>query len=184
MKNNIKIEHISIFLYSCFVCLFVACDITHNTPNTIPILYKGPSIEMKNVIILYSDSARVKIRMKAPLQQQYENGNKIFEKGIFLEFYDKNKDIISTFESQYAEYTHETNLYKGVGNVIIINKQTNNTLHTEELFWDPYTKQVYTSKYVTITSDGEIHSGEGLVASDDFINYKITKPQGTMKIED
>lgn len=172
------------FFHVLFVCFFIACDITPDTSNTVPTLYQGPSIEMKDVIILYSDSARVKIRMKAKVQHQYENGDKIFEKGIFMEFYDRNKNIISTFESQYAEYKHETNLYKGVGNVTIINKETNNTLHTEELFWDPHKKEVYTSKYVTIQSDGEIHSGEGLVASDDFTHYKIAKPQGTMRIDD
>ena len=145
--------------------------------------YEGPQVEMNNVVTLYSDSAIVKIRIIAPQQLNFANGNEEYPNGVFLEFYDEEGQITSTFKSDKAYFIAEEKHYKGVGNVIVKNLESGDELNTEELYWSPPDEKVFTDKFVTIKSEEEVHTGEGLIANQDFDNYQILKPTGTLTIE-
>lgn len=69
--------------------------------------YKGPLIEVDTVETLYTDSSRLKIRMRAPKELELDNGNKEFPKGINIEFYDENQVMTSTLTSNYGKYNKE-----------------------------------------------------------------------------
>ena len=45
--------------------------------------YTGPIVEIENAVTFYSDSARVKMRMEAPLQLEFGSGDREFPKGLF-----------------------------------------------------------------------------------------------------
>ena len=146
--------------------------------------YEGPQVEMDSVETLYSDSAIVKIRIKAPSQQNFSNGNEEYPLGVFMEFFEKDGSVTSTFKSDKAFYIAKEKHYKGVGNVIVRNLESGDELNTEELFWSPVDESVFTDKFVTINSEGEVHTGEGLIANQDFDNYQILRPTGTLTIKD
>jgi len=147
-------------------------------------VYEGPDVEMDSVETLFSDSALVKIRIKAPKQYNFSNGDREYPLGVFLEFFDEEGIVTSTFKSDKAYYINEEKHYKGEGNVIVINFESGDRLNTEELYWSPSEEKVFTDKFVTINSEGEVHTGEGLVANQDFDNYQILKPTGTLIIQD
>ena len=147
-------------------------------------LYEGPIMELDSVNTLISDSAKVMLRKQAPHEEQFESGDVIWSEGLFLRYYDKDGSLSSTFKSDFAEYIKETDLYKGTGNVVVQNVTNGDELKTEELFWDPSEHQFYTERFVTITSDGELHTGEGLTANEDFTSYTILKPAGTITMNE
>lgn len=147
-------------------------------------VYEGPMREVTNVNTLYSDSAIVKIRIIAPRQLFLLSGDEEYPEGVFLEFYDELGNITSVFQSDKAFYRSEEKHYQGIGNVIVKNLESGDELNTEELFWKPEDKRVYTNKFVTILSEGEVHTGEGLIANQNFDNYQILKPTGTLSIQD
>jgi hypothetical protein len=60
----------------------------------------------------------------------------------------------------------------------------NKSLQTEELFWSPKDKKIYTDKFVIITTPTEIIKGEGLVANEDFSYYEIQKPTGIIALDE
>ena len=62
--------------------------------------------------------------------------------------------------------------------------ETGDELNTELLFWSPGEEKFYTDKFVTIISEGEVHTGKGLSANQDFSSYKILEPAGTIQIEE
>ncbi len=146
--------------------------------------YDGPQVEMDSVETLFSDSALVKIRIKAPKQLNFSNGDKEYPLGVYLEFFDKEGNITSTFKSDRAYFIDADKHYKGEGNVVVINLESGDMLNTEELYWSPGEEKVFTDKFVTINSEGEVHTGEGLIANQDFDNYQIMKPIGTLIIND
>lgn len=146
--------------------------------------YDGPSMEMDSIKTMYSDSAIVKIMIRAPKQLNFSNGNEEYPNGISLEFFNELGEVISTLEANKAYYIEKEKHYKGVGNVIVVNLETGDRLNTEELFWNPKEEKVYTNKFVTIRSEDEVHTGEGLIANQDFDNYQIMKPTGTIIIEE
>ena len=146
--------------------------------------YEGPMREVKDVNTLYSDSAIVKIRIIAPRQLYLLSGDEEYPEGVFLQFYDEEGNTTSIFRSDKAYYDVEEKHYQGIGNVVVRNLESGDELNTEELFWSPGDERVYTDKFVTINSEGEVHTGEGLIANQDFDNYQILKPTGTLTIED
>ena len=58
-------------------------------------------------------------------------------------------------------------------------------LNTEELFWTPNTKKIFTEKFVTIRLENdEILYGTGLDAAQDLSTYTITKPEGEFDVKE
>jgi len=147
-------------------------------------VYEGPITEMDSVKTMMTDSGKMVLRLSAPKQQDFENGDREWPSGLFLEYFDDSGLPSSTFRSNYAIKIAEENLYMGEGNVIVKNLQNGDELNTEQLFWDPNNETFYTEKFVTIISDGEVHTGEGLTANQDFTSYQILKPSGTLQIEE
>lgn len=141
--------------------------------------YAGPFLEVDSIETLYSDSAIVKVKLVAAKQYEFLNGDKEFPEGIYIEFYEVDGTISATLKANKAFYNKENDLYTGVGDVIVRNIKKEEQLNTEELFWKQNEQRVYTDKFVRIESEGDILTGEGLTAKQDFSSYKILKPTGT-----
>ncbi|MGI8599360.1 MAG: LPS export ABC transporter periplasmic protein LptC [Chitinophagaceae bacterium] len=76
-------------------------------------------------------------------------------------------------------YDKENDLYAGKGDVVLKSFEKEQQLNTEELYWKQSEQNVFTDKFVRIESEGEILTGEGLTAKQDFSSYRILKPTGT-----
>lgn len=146
--------------------------------------YEGPLSSLDSINTLLSDSARIIMHMEAPRQNNFENGDQEWPNGLFLESYDKNGEVTTIFKANYVFYNGEENLYRAEGNVIVRSNESGDELNTEELYWDPTAEKFYTEKFVTINTDGEVHTGEGMEAKQDFSSYRILKPRGTFTLED
>ena len=147
-------------------------------------IYNGPIMEMANINTMMTDSGKLILRLKAPDQLQFQNGNKSWPAGLILEYYSSPEKPIFTFRSNIADFNAKSNLYRGEGNVIVKNLETGDELNTELLFWSPAEEKFYTDNFVTIISEGEVHTGKGLSANQDFSSYKILEPAGTIQIEE
>lgn len=146
------------------------------------VVYKGPIAETTNVSTLYSDSARLEIKLSAPLQLQYENQDGIYPKGIFMTFFDRKGKVTNTVRANYGKYDKQKDQYFIRGNVVLENAVKKETLRTEELYWDKNTRKIHTDKFVQIQTEAEILKGQGLTANQDFSNYKILKPTGVFSL--
>jgi hypothetical protein len=62
--------------------------------------------------------------------------------------------------------------------------ETGDELNTEELYWYQKEELFKTDKFVTIRSESELHTGEGLEANQDFSYYTIIRPTGTLSIDE
>ena len=147
-------------------------------------LYEGPLSSMDSINTLLSDSARLILHMKAPRQNDFENKDTEWPKGLFLESFGTGGQAKTIFKANYVYFTYEENLYRAEGNVIVQNLENGDELNTEELFWNPDDEEFYTEKFVTIRSDDEVHTGEGLKANQDFTSYRILKPTGSFVLEE
>ena len=146
--------------------------------------YAGPIMEVDTVTILYSDSAVVRVKIIAPKQFEFENGDREFPHHIFIEFYEPDGSMSSTLEANSAYYTKETNLYKANGDVEVIGYLEPQKMNSEELYWDPNKEEIYTDTFVRIQTDDQISTGTGMVAKQDFSTYRILNPSGTIYLEE
>lgn len=146
-------------------------------------VYDGPIQEIDSIETFITDSLQLAAVLKAPKLKIFESGNEEYPDGLTLHYYDDD-EIVCIFRADVVTYDGETRLYKGVGNVVVENIADGDVMKTEELFWDPEDGTFYTEKFVTIESEGEIHTGEGLTADQDFTSYEILKPSGTITVEE
>lgn len=147
-------------------------------------LYEGPTSILDSIQTLLSDSANVVLRLSAPKQLNYENGDQEWPEGFLLESNTSEGEAESSFVANYVFYNKDDDLYHAKGNVIVLNYENGDELNTEELFWDPVEEEFFTEKFVTIKSDDEVHTGEGLRATQDFSTYTILNPSGTFLLEE
>lgn len=146
--------------------------------------YKGPLMEAVNVDMLYSERDQIKVKMKAAKMSEYKNGDREFPEGIFLEFYDEKGVMTSSLRANEAYYFKAENQWRGRGDVEVKNIQKRQQLNSEELFWAPETKRIFTEKFVTIRMENEVIYGTGLEALQDMSKYTIKKPAGDFEIQD
>ena len=56
-------------------------------------------------------------------------------------------------------------------------------LTTQHLTWDEQRKLIYTNDFVKIVTAKETIFGDGLEANQDFSQYTIKKPKGSLKVD-
>ncbi|WP_245328393.1 LPS export ABC transporter periplasmic protein LptC [Hymenobacter aquaticus] len=149
------------------------------------VVYTGPAAETTNVLTLLSDSAKLQIRLTAPVEQTFETGDQIYPKGVKVSFYGEGgRTVINTLQGNYAKYDKAKNLYVVRGDVRVANQIKQQKMNTEELFYDRLKAIIYTkpATFVRVETQTEILTGNGLTANQDFSRYSILKPTGVFTI--
>ena len=147
-----------------------------------PVAYAGPLREMENVDMFYTEKQTLKVKLQAKKIFEFQNGDREFPEGIYLEFYDEKGILTSTLRANTAFYFKTEEKWRGRGKVEVKNIAKNEQLNTEELFWKPDTKRIFTDKFVTIKQQTEILYGTGLDAAQDLSDYTISKPEGEFDV--
>ncbi|OEK06986.1 LPS export ABC transporter periplasmic protein LptC [Roseivirga misakiensis] len=147
--------------------------------------YTGPSFESENVVIKLTEATVVKVIMKGKKQLQFQNGDIEFPEGLEVTFFDENGEKTTILTAQKGFKSATDNLYRANGDVVVRNLIKEETLRTEELFWNPETKKIFTDKFVTVQTLTDIIPAEGLTAPQDFSTYQFIKPKnGEFQFED
>ena len=139
----------------------------------------------REVEILYSDSAVVRVRVTGPLLHNYndrENPRQEFPSGVKIDFLEPNLSVRSTLTAKTATRYQEKGQIIARDSVILVSAKQER-LETEELIWNEKTAKIYTEKFVKVSKPGEIIYGYGLEAEQDFSYWKITVPKGRIKVE-
>lgn len=168
------------------LCISICATFLSCTPeeNAKPLVYQGPLKEAEEITMYYTEKNLMKILLKAKKINEFQNGDSEFPEGIYIEFYDDFGKITSTLRANSAYYFKAENKWRGLGDVEVINIEKRQQLNTEELFWKPDTKKIFTDKFVTIKLENEILYGTGFDADQDLSNYTMKNPEGEFEVED
>ncbi len=161
--------------------LLTACE---NSDLKEPVEYHGPLRKVEQIETFYTEGDHVKIKLVAAEMLEFENLDRSFPKGIYLEFYDEFGRLESTLRANEAYYFKSDDRWRGRGKVEVKNIAKNEQLNTEELFWSPRDEKIYTEKFVTIRQQADVIYGQGLEANQDMTDYVITHPAGDFEIEE
>ncbi len=165
MRFSIDIK--SFLLSSLFL---LSCSVKEKAK---PVIYDGPLRQAENITMHYAEKERVKVILKAKKFNEFNNGDREFPEGIYLEFYDEIGKMTSTLRANEAFYFKQENKWRGRGKVEVVNMEKGQQLNSEELFWMPATKKIFTDKFVTITDQKDVLYGTGLQADQDLSHYTI-----------
>ncbi|GAB3727512.1 LPS export ABC transporter periplasmic protein LptC [Spirosoma lituiforme] len=186
-KKRDRTEWIRTVFYSVSIILplfvLTACEEKKQIRKVNP--YSGPIEEINDVKLLYSEAAKLKVKLTTAKQFRYTNEDRRYPKPVNIVFYSPAGEEITTIRSDSGRYDKAKDVYVVMGNVVVVNKQKQEKLLTPELNWKPQTKKVFTDKRVTILSQqtGEKLYGIGLDANQDFSQYSIRKPTGIFNME-
>ncbi len=138
-----------------------------------------------DVEVIYSDSAKVKVKMDAPVVLQFETNDPYYEmpKGVKAVFFDENLKQTSTVTSEYAIRRENQKIVELRKNVVATNAK-GETFKSEELIWDENQKRFYSNKIVNITTVGRTIMGTKFWSNEDFSYYEIAQGTGVFDVKD
>jgi LPS export ABC transporter protein LptC len=195
MKKKVSAPKVSGFGFQFSTCiaggvlvlgLFIAACEDPNLETRQVITQDDVAMEVaKDVEILYSDSAIVRVRVTGPLLHNFndrENARQEFPLGIKIDFLESDLTVRSTLTAKKAVRQQEKGLITARDSVVFVTVKQEK-LETEELIWDEKSGKVRTDKFVKVTKPGEVIYGFGLEAEQDFSYWKILVPKGRIKVE-
>jgi len=178
-------------LFIASILLIIGLSACSNTIEEVDALFTEKDLKIehaKDVEILYSDSAQIKLKIIAPTLKRYLEKKKSideFPDGVLVEFYDNRGKITSWLKSDYAIRKDADKRIYVKQNVKLYNTQEEE-LSTDELIWNEETGEIYTNKYVRIAQPrrGDTLFGYGFVAKQEFQRFQLNKKvSGTRFLE-
>jgi LPS export ABC transporter protein LptC len=180
-----NLQHIVSF--ALVLLAFSSCKNDENVVEEINApLVNYPLNEQRHANIIYSDSGINILEIDAALVQDYGNMEPpyvFFGGGLTVRFYNGPEMSSTVMTADTAHQDKKSDLWAIGGNVIVRNGKGERML-TELLFWDKKEERLYTDKKVTIETEGQLITGLGFEADQEFNNYRIFKVQGEITVDD
>lgn len=163
---------------------FAACK-QAETPDD-PILTREQSRTERgeDVEIIYSDSAKVRVRVFGKTMLYYTGGNprQEFTEGVRVLFYDPLMQEQGVLTGKYA-IRDESKRKTIVKDSVIWQSVTDGRLETEELIWDENLNTITSNKFVKIVQQGgQTLFGYGFQTNSQLTQWQIKMPSGTLPV--
>ncbi|HQQ94569.1 MAG TPA: LPS export ABC transporter periplasmic protein LptC [Bacteroidia bacterium] len=147
----------------------------------------SPSQIGDSVTVLYTDSAKLKIMLKANRMLVFTNHVSepftILPKMVYVTFFDDKEKVTATLKANYGIRYENSQRMEARYGVEVVNT-LGTKLETERLVWDQNKKRIYTDAFVKITTANEIIMGKGMESNQDFSKYEIKQVTGQIQIKD
>ncbi len=138
------------------------------------------------VNIIFSDSARVKFTIDAPLLLQHTGKKQynVMPKGVHINIYDKDLNQIGTLTADTGIQREDQNVIEFHKNVVARNAK-GETFKSDELIWDQNTKRMHSNKQVQITmTNGDIYNGTSFESTQTLWPWTMVKSTGLFNVTD
>jgi len=149
---------------------------------------EAATIKGTNIEVIYSDSAKVKVQILAPVYRQYPTADRPymeFENGLEVFFYDDSAKIESEIRAEYTIYYMEERLWHATGNVVAQQFGSGDALYTDELFWDENQELIYSDSYTRVHSEGNtLYGKKGFRSHQSLSNWQLIGSSGTINVQD
>lgn len=145
----------------------------------------SPSQQGKGITMIYTDSADLKMVLKAGKMITFEKNVKepftILPETVLVTFYNDEENPETTLRANYGVHYPARKRMEVKYNVEVVNKD-GEKLNTEHLIWDEAQRKIYSDAFVKITTAKEIIMGKGLESNQDFTQYQIKEVTGTIQL--
>ena len=170
------------------IMLFSACENDINKIRELSANQVNADVDtIHGVDIIYSDSAKVRFRVLAPLLLQYQGKNpyNLMPKTVNIIFFNKvDMSQMGTLTADTARESDADNKYEFHKNVVAKNAK-GETFKSDELIWDKNTKTMYSNKVVQIRmANGDIMNGTGFKSDQTLAHWTMTQSTGIFNVTD
>lgn len=172
---------------TCGVLMVISC--TEQKSHTAPAVRDSDSASLMvsyGVNTLISDSGVIKYRIVSERWEVNTIKNPprwIFEKGIFMEQYDKTFHVEGFIQADSAWYYDQQKLWELRGRVSIRN--VNGLIfNSEELFWDGIRHEFYSHKFSRLVTPERTLEGTYFRSDEQMMHYEVSNSAGSFESED
>lgn len=183
MHSPLRIAGLSAALLLA-LALATGCGKEPEAPSMDPLLLEKDVEVVRDVVVLYSDSTRLRARVSGARLVKYLLRNEErdeFPNGVEVQFYDSYGQPSSRLTADHGVRDPRSKQIRAVGNVVFANVQ-GDTLESEELIWVEQEERLFTRKFVMVTTPEEKVWGMGFEANQDFTRRRVNAPQGRVSI--
>lgn len=165
----------------------LACENDLATINNLVNPAEMPDFSGEKATMLYSDSARVKIKVDAPIIERFSESDPprtLLEQGIKASFFGNDQQVEHMLSADWAMLDERTETWEARGNVVV-EKVSGDKMMTEELFWNQNERIIYNEAYTQIFSEGTYYQCKGGIrAAQDFSWWSCASSAGEIEFED
>lgn len=141
-----------------------------------------PVMTTVGVSKMISDSGLMRYRIIAEEWRMYDKTKpprQEFPKGIFLERLDRDFRMDLYIQADSA-WCFNQNLWRLKGNVFVLDKVSQTTFRTQELFWNMGEHRFYSNRYMKVVKPDRQIEGDRFTANEQLTRYRIWKSKGFM----
>lgn len=139
-----------------------------------------PTMMTNDVSTFVSDSGYTRYHIISDVWLMFDEAKEPhwnFPKGLYMERYDDNMNVESTFRSDSAYYLSQKRLWQFDGDVRMKNID-GDKFATEQLFWNQQEQKVYSDSFIHIERTDRILEGYGFISNEQMTEYTILKVSG------
>jgi len=177
-------------LPALFICMLTlnSCENSLNDIEKIASKEEDkPISKSTGVEVIYSDSAKVKIRLLTPLMIQLDEQNKGYREmpdGVKMTFFEDDLSVKGTLTADYAIEKTKENLIEFRKNVVVTNAQ-GQTFKSDELIYDETKKTYHTDKPVEINlGNGDVMQGVGANSNASMYPWELERSTGIFHVDE
>jgi len=182
LENNILLKNIVPVL---LVTMFFSCSNTLKKVQDLDMATFAPVSIAENINTKHTDSGRLTVILISPKMVNFTNREfpfYEFPNGIDLTLFDDDNNKNSVTSDQAYMY-QQTDLIDLRGNVVLITS-TNDTLFTEQLFFDQKKEWLFTNLPVKFRTKDYITNGNGFDSNKNFTNAQVLEVRGRIFIDE
>ena len=182
VNTNIPFKNI-VTLFA--VAMFFSCNNTLKEVQNVGIETYVPMSVAENINTKYTDSGRLTSILISPKMLNFSNRDFPFYEfpvGVNLTMFDE-ADQKSTIKSDFAIVYSKTDIIDLQGNVVLTTS-TNDTLFTEQLFYDQKKEWLFTNHPVKFRTKDYITNGNGFDSNKNFTNAQVLEVKGRIFVDE
>ena len=138
-----------------------------------------------DITVIYTDSAKLQAKVKAPTIQRFEKSKKRYLEmpdGVVAYFYNDREQRSSTLTANYGIRYPEKGRTIVKDSVVVVNKE-GDTLRTERMVWNERKHFIRSRSEVTVKTPQEIIYARGFRSNPSFTEYEFYDIQGTVTLQ-
>jgi len=173
-------------VFSAFaVMLFFSCDDGSSTLKQINQFIENPVGIAYDIHMTYTDSAKVKAILTAPLNLDYTHLSfkySEFPEGLKIIFYNNNNDE-NTVVADYGILYNQTKIVDLQGNVVLLSDD-GSRLETSQMYWDSEKEWLFTEQPFTFKNIDYDMAAIRLDTNKEFSKFQTGNLTGTMLVKE
>ena len=139
-----------------------------------------------SVVFFRSDSGIVNLELHTPRMIRMDDNKDIMEfpLGFDVFMYDNSGTKTIELHADYGKSYGKSQMIEALGNVVVQNFGSEETMYSDKLYWYQKEKMIYTRSHVKIVTVDKQIEADSLVSTEDFSEYTMYSGSAILDVDE